>query len=76
MDSKYLFVVRRQFKTADGRECHEGDTVELKNRDEVRALLSLGFVIPGGRRTTDLGTPTPRKFKAVNDSTFYTRGQP
>lgn len=73
MDSQYLFVVKRDFKTVDGRQCSAGNVVTLTDRDEVRRLLSLGFVIPGGKRTTDRVESGVRKWKAVNETAFYTR---
>ncbi len=82
----YIFQVKRAFKSVSGRECKPGEAVELTDREEVRRLLSLGFVIPGGLRTADReepgsrkldGAPAgPRKFKAVNPTTFYTRVMP
>ncbi len=77
--NQYKFKVTRSFKTVDGRECEAGATVELRDRDEVRRLLSLGFILPGGPRNCDIPSKREqsdgktRKFKAPNASTFYTR---
>jgi hypothetical protein len=79
--NKYLFKVKRAFKSTSGRECQAGDAVELRDRDEVRRLLSLGFILPGGPRNADReelppeakDTPRRGKWRAVQTSTIYTR---
>lgn len=48
-----FFKVKRSFTDQLGRKHWPGATIQLNDVDEVRRLLGLGFVVPGGKRTMD-----------------------
>lgn len=47
------FKVKRSFTDQAGRNHSAGSTIQLSDQAEVQRLLSLGFVVPGGKRTMD-----------------------
>jgi len=51
-----FFKVKRDFTDQAGRKHAAGTTAQLNDREEVRILMSLGFVVPGGNRTIDAGS--------------------